>query len=432
MKTWISRYKEKVTSPEKAVGCIKPRNRIIIGSGCSIPSALTEALELRADELKDVEIVSLLTMGDADYTDGKYQGIFRYNSFFVGGNTRGAVNDGRADFMPIFLSEIPAQFTNGNLPVDVALIQVSPPDDHGFCSYGVSVDIVKPAAESARFIIAEVNEQMPRTLGDSFIHVNKLHAVVETSRPIHTLPDIPFSDVHLKIGQHVANIIPDGATLQMGIGAIPNSVLNFLEDKSDLGIHTEMFSDGIIKLFEMNVITNEKKTIHKNKIITSFLMGSKELYDYVDNNPSVECHPSHYTNDPFIIAQNEKMISINSAIQVDLMGQVCADSIGYTQYSGIGGQVDFIRGAARSKGGAAVIALPSTAAHGKVSRIAPLLDTGAAVTTSRGDVHWVITEYGAVNLYGKNLRQRAELLLSIAHPNFQEELLTEAKKRKLL
>jgi len=429
---WLDSYKKKLTTPDKAIEKIKSGDRIIIGSGCAVPQELTKALNNVAADLKDVEIVSLLTMGEADYTGEKYHGIFRHNAFFTGGNTRKAVNEGRADFMPIFLSEIPNQFTNGNLPIDVAMIQVSPPDDHGFCSFGISVDIVKPAAMSAKCIIAEVNEKMPRTLGDSFIHVNKLHAVVESERSIHTLPEIKFTDVHLKIGRNVADLITDGATLQMGIGAIPNSVLNFLEDKKDLGIHTEMFSDGVMKLFDMNVINNEKKSIHRYKIVTSFLMGSRELYDYVDNNPMIECHPSNYTNDPFIISQNDKMISINSAIQVDLMGQICADTIGYTQYSGIGGQVDFIRGAARSKGGFPIIALPSTAAHDTLSRIVPQLDEGAAVTTSRGDAHWIITEYGKVNLHGKNIRQRAEALIGIAHPNFRDELIRIAKERKIL
>ncbi|OGL40750.1 MAG: 4-hydroxybutyrate CoA-transferase [Candidatus Schekmanbacteria bacterium GWA2_38_9] len=429
---WPAIYRNKVTTPEKAVELIKSGNRIIIGSGCAEPQVLVKALNSLAPKLRNVEIISLLTTGIADYTHKQYQGIFRHNAFFVGTNTRDAVNDGRADFTPIFLSEIPKLFKNGTLSVDVALIQVSPPDEHGFCSFGISVDIIKPAAENAKIVIAEVNDQMPRVFGDSFIHVRKLTAVVESSEPILTLLKGESSEVHRKIGSHIADLIEDGSTLQMGIGGIPDAVLSFLGNKKDLGIHTEMFSDGIIELVEKSVINNEKKTLHPGKIISSFLMGSKNLYDFVDNNPIVELHPSDYTNDPFIITQNNKMVAINSAIQIDITGQVCADTIGTKQFSGIGGQVDFIRGAARSEGGKPIIALPSTAKNGKISRIVPRFDTGTAVVTSRGDVHWVVTEYGAANLHGKSLRERAKALISIAHPDFRDLLKKEAMERKYL
>src|SRR3989338_2298626 len=429
---WPAIYRNKVTTPEKAVELIKSGNRIIIGSGCAEPQVLVKALNSLAPKLRNVEIISLLTTGIADYTHKQYQGIFRHNAFFVGTNTRDAVNDGRADFTPIFLSEIPKLFKNGTLSVDVALIQVSPPDEHGFCSFGISVDIIKPAAENAKIVIAEVNDQMPRVFGDSFIHVRKLTAVVESSEHILTLLKGESSEVHRKIGSHIADLIEDGSTLQMGIGGIPDAVLSFLGNKKDLGIHTEMFSDGIIELVEKSVINNEKKTLHPGKIISSFLMGSKNLYDFVDNNPIVELHPSDYTNDPFIITQNNKMVAINSAIQIDITGQVCADTIGTKQFSGIGGQVDFIRGAARSEGGKPIIALPSTAKNGKISRIVPRFDTGTAVVTSRGDVHWVVTEYGAANLHGKSLRERAKALISIAHPDFRDLLKKEAMERKYL
>ncbi len=428
---WPVIYREKITTPEKAVSLIKSNSRIIIGSGCAEPQELVKALNVVAGDLKNVEIVSLLTLGIADYTDSKYEGAFRHNAFFVGANVREAVNDGRAEFTPIFLSEIPRLFKNGALPIDVALIQVSPPDSHGFCSFGVSVDIVKPAAENAAVVIAEVNDRVPRTLGNSFIHVSKLAAVVESSAPLLTLPEPGMDDVSKKIGKNVAALIEDGSTLQMGIGGIPNATLANLTGKKDLGVHTEMFSDGVVELVECGVINNEKKSIHQGKIVSSFLMGSEKLYKFVDNNPLIELHPSDYTNDPFIIAQNEKMVAINSAIQVDITGQVCADSMGTMQFSGIGGQVDFIRGAARSENGKAIIALPSTARKGKVSRIVPKLDPGAGVVTSRGDVHWVATEFGTVNLHGKSMKQRAKDLIDISHPDFKEELEKEARERKL-
>jgi 4-hydroxybutyrate CoA-transferase len=424
---WVEAYRQKLISAEEAVRVIESNMRVSIGSGCAFPQRLVSAMTGRADELENVEIIHLLTMGASPYTESQYQRSFRHNAFFVGSNVREAVNTGQADYIPVFLSTIPALFRD-QLPIDVALIQVTPPDEHGFCSFGVSVDIVKPAAEAARCVIAEVNHRMPRTLGDAFIHVSKLHAAVEHSDPLPTLPRTEFTDQHRSIGQHVAGIIEDEATLQMGIGAIPDAVLSQLGDRRHLGIHTEMFSDGVIDLVDTGVVTNERKTLHPGKLVSSFLMGSHELYDYADNNPLVELHPTQYVNDPFVIAQNRRMVAINSAIQVDLTGQVCADSMGHSIFSGIGGQVDFIRGAAYSEGGKPVIALLSTAKGGTISRIVGELTPGAGVVTSRGDVHWVATEFGIANLHGRNLRQRAKALIEIAHPDFREQLLKTARE----
>jgi acetyl-CoA hydrolase len=351
---------------------------------------------------------------------------------FVGSNVREAVNQGRADYVPIALSEVSALFTRGHLPIDVCLIQVSPPDEHGFCSFGVGVDCTKAACEAARILIAEVNENMPRTLGDSFIHVSKIHRIVEISRPLLELPHRGAGELHRRIASHVVPLVEDGATLQMGIGGVPDAVLAQLKDRKNLGIHTEMFSDGVMELVEAGVITNEKKSLHKGKIISGFLMGSKRLYDFVDNNPIIELHPSEYTNDPFVIAANDRMVAINSALQVDLTGQVCADSMGTRIYSGVGGQADFTRGAARSRGGRPIIALPATAREGTISRIVPMLDPGSGVVTTRFDVHYVATEFGVASLHGKTLRQRAEALIGIAHPGFQEALRRFAEQHHYL
>lgn len=425
---WVETYRQKLTTAEEAVRVIKPNMRVSIGSGCAQPQTLVKAMTGRAKELRNVEIIHLLTMGVSPYTEPEYEGVFRHNAFFVGANVREAVNMGRADYIPIFLSNIPALFGN-KLPIDVALVHVTPPDEHGFCSFGVSVDIVKPAAEAARCVVAEINHKMPRTLGDSFIHVSKLHAAVEHSDPLPTLPRTEFTQVHRDIGEHVAGIIEDESTLQMGIGAIPDAVLSQLGDRRHLGVHTEMFSDGVIDLVDKGVITNERKTLHPGKVISSFLMGSQELYDYVDNNPLVELHPTEYVNNPFIVARNRRMVAINSALQIDLTGQVCADSMGHSIYSGIGGQVDFIRGAAHSEGGRPIIALLATAKGGKISRIVGELSPGGGVVTSRGDLHWVATEFGIADLHGKNLRQRAKALIGLAHPDFREELLKVARER---
>lgn len=411
-----------------AVGAIQSGGRVYLGGGAGVPIMLSRALTERAAELRNVEITHILTFADAPYTDPDYQDSFRVNALFIGSNVRTAVHQRRADFTPVFLSEIPGLFQNGILPIDVALIAVTPPDEHGFCSFGVEVGTTKPAAESARIVIAEVNRQMPRTLGDSFIHISRLHHIVEVDYPIPVAPQGGSSPQHLEIGRHIAELIPDGATIQMGIGSIPDAVLQSLCSHKDLGIHTELFSDGVIDLVERGVITCSRKTFHPGKIIAGFLFGTQALYNFVDNNPMIELHPTDYVNDPFNIARNDKMVAINSAVQIDLTGQVCADSIGSRFYSGVGGQVDFVRGTARAKGGLPIIALLSTAQNGDASRIVPTLYEGAGVTTSRNDVHVVVTEYGVAWLYGKTIRERAQALINIAHPNFRDELTAAAQR----
>ncbi len=428
---WQERFADKVVTAEQAVAPVKAGQRVFVGSGAAEPQTLVEALSARAD-LSDTEIVHILTLGVATYAEPKFGHRFRHNAYFIGPNVRGAVAAGRADYTPIFLSEIPNLFRSGRVVIDHALIEVSPPDVHGYCSYGVSTDIVKAATESAGRVVAEVNARMPRSLGDCFIHVSDINQMVPSDRPILESPQGEPDELSRKIARHIANLIEDGATLQLGIGTIPDAVLHHLADFKNLGIHTEMFSDGIIPLVEKGVITNTQKTLHRGKIIASFVMGSRRLYDFVDNNPLVEFHPTEYTNDPFIIAKNDKMISINAAIEVDLTGQVCADSLGTMFYSGIGGQVDFTRGASRSKGGKPIIALPSTADNETISRIVPFLKQGAGVVTSRGDVHYVVTEYGTAYLHGKNIRERAMALMQIAHPKFRPWLLSEAKMRRLV
>ena len=432
--SWLASYKSKIVDARTALErTISSGHRVMLNANCGQPQTLAEALTELAPDLRDVEIVQLLALGKSDYVRADLSNNVRLNALFVGPGVRKEVNAGAADYTPIFLSEIPALFEKGSvLPLDAALIQVSPPDEHGFCSFGVSVDIIKPAAENSRTVVAEVNAQMPRTLGDCFIHVSKLTYAVEVDRPLLELPRHPFTDVHNRIGSNIAEMIEDGSTLQLGIGAIPDAVLSRLTDKRHLGIHTEMFADGVRDLFEAGVITNEKKTLHPGKIISSFLMGSRDLYDFVDNNPLVEMHPSHYVNDPFIIAQNDKMVSINSAISIDLTGQINSDSMGTTFYSGIGGQVDFVRGASRSKGGKAIIAFPSTAKDGELSRIVPTLADGAGDVTSRGDVNYVVTEYGVAQLHGRTIRERAKALINIAHPKFRDELEAFAKKQRYI
>ena len=429
--SWLASYKSKIVDARTALErTISSGDRIMLNANCGQPQTLAEALTELAPDLRDVEIVQLLALGKSDYVRADLSNNVRLNALFVGPGVRTAVNDGAADYTPVFLSEIPALFEKDSvLPLSAALIQVSPPDEHGFCSFGVSVDIIKPAAEHSRTVVAEVNAQMPRTLGDCFIHVNKLTYAVEVDRPLLELPRDPFTDVHNRIGSNIAEMIEDGSTLQLGIGAIPDAVLSQLTGKRHLGIHTEMFADGVRELFEAGVITNERKTLHPGKIISSFLMGSRALYDFVDNNPLVEMHPSHYVNDPFIISKNDKMVSINSAISIDLTGQINSDSMGTTFYSGIGGQVDFVRGASRSKGGKAIIAFPSTAKKGEMSRIVPTLADGAGVVTSRGDVNYVVTEYGVAQLHGRTIRERAKALINIAHPKFRDELEQYAKEQ---
>jgi len=429
---WTAGYRGKICPAEKALEVVASGNRVYIHPGCAAPLPLIEALSARGMSLRDVEVVHLLTLGSAGYALPEMAGHFRHNAMFIGANVRDAVNDGRADYVPIFLGEIHRLFLDGAMPIDVALIHVSTPDEHGYCSFGVGVDHTLHAARAARHVIAEVNTEMPRTLGDAFIHVSKIDSVVETSRPLPELvldKDSPVADA---IGRQIAALIPDGATLQMGIGAVPDAVLLHLAGHRDLGVHTEMFSDGIVDLVESGVINGERKTLHPGKVVSGFVLGTRRLFDFVDNNPVIELHPTAYTNDPFIISQNDRMIAINSALQVDLTGQVCADSIGRRFYSGFGGQTDFIRGASRSKDGIPIIAMPSTAMGGSVSRFVLELDPGAGVVTTRADVRWVVTEYGAVNLFGKNVRQRVRDLTSIAHPDYRDALEKSARDRRLL
>ena len=428
MTDWLSQYEPKRVTPAEAMRVLRSGFRIFLTGNCSVPQTLMPALIARAMELEDLTLIQVLTIGEAEYVKPELEGHLRVNSLFISDNIRAAVNDGRADFTPVFLSEIPKLFRSGRLPLDVALIQVSPPDRNGYCSYGVEVGVTKTAAESAKIVIAEVNPHMPRTLGDSFIHVSKLDYVVEVDYPLPEVHMAVSSPEQEAIANHLAAIIPDGATLQMGIGGIPDAVLRKLRNHRHLGIHTELFSDGVVELVEAGVITNERKTFHPGKIIAGFVLGTRRLYDFVDDNPIVELHPSEYVNDPFNIAKNDRMVSINSAIQVDLTGQVCADSIGTRLYSGVGGQVDFVRGAARSKGGMPIIAFPSTARGGQISRIVPTLEKGAGVVTTRNDVHYIATEYGVAELYGRTIRERAMALVEIAHPKFRAELAEAAEK----
>ena len=424
---WESIYRKKVCSVEEAMTAIKSGSRLYLGGGSGVPIELIRGLTARGDELRDVEITHILTFAEAPYVAPEFQDAFRVNALFIGSNVRQAVQKGQADFTPIFLSEIPGLFKGGILPIDVALISLSPPDEHGFCSFGVEVGTSKPAAESAQLIIAELNRQMPRTLGDSFIHVSRVQHIVEVDYPLPEAPQGGSSEEHLQVGAHIAEMIPDGATLQMGIGSIPDAVLHNLGGHKELGVHTELFSDGIINMVEAGVITCSRKSFHPGKIVAGFLFGSKRLYKFVHNNPMIELHPTDYVNDPFNIAQNDNMVAINSAIQVDLTGQVCADSVGSRIFSGVGGQLDFIRGAARSKGGLPIIAFLSTAKNDTVSRIVPMLYEGAGVVTTRNDVHFVVTEYGVASLYGKSFRQRARELINIAHPAFRDQLTSSAK-----
>lgn len=426
-------YQSRVTTAQEAVKAIKSGNRVFLTGNVSVPQKLLAALVEYAPEIKDVEICQALTVGSADYVNPEMEGHLRVNSMFISANIRKAVQEGRADFTPVLLSEFPLLFKHGVLPLDVAIVHVSTPDEHGFCSLGVEVGLTKSAAESAKIIIAEVNEQMPRTLGDSFIHVSRLTHIVPVNYPIpeHKMTAEGGSEVVEKIAGHVASLIPDGATMQLGIGSIPDAVLKFLRDKKDLGIHTELFSDGVIDLVNAGVLTNARKSLHPGKIVAGFILGTKELYDWTNDNPMIEMHPTEYVNDPFIIAQNERMVAVNSAIEVDLTGQVCADSIGPKLYSGVGGQLDFIYGASRSKGGVPIIALPSTAVlrdGSAVSKVTAMLKPGAGVVTTRNHVRFVVTEQGIADLYGKTIRQRAQALIKVAHPQFREELMRQAKE----
>ena len=428
--SWLRTYESKVTSAEEAVRSVNSGDRIFLTGNCSVPQVLMQALVDRAPELENVEICHALTLGSSDYVAPEMEGHLRANSLFIGPNVRKAVWEGRADFTPVLLSELPLLFGKGVLPVDVAFVHLSPPDEHGFCSYGIETGLTKTPTESAKIIIAEVNPNMPRCLGDSFIHVSRLDYIVPVEYPLLELAmtEGGLTDLHTSVAKHIAELIPDGATMQMGIGAIPDAVLQFLFDKRDLGIHTELFSDNVIDLVEAGVVTNSRKTLHTGKITAGFMLGTNKLYRWANDNPIIDLHRTEYVNDPFVIAQNDRQVAINSAIEVDLTGQVCADSIGPKLYSGVGGQLDFIYGASRSEGGVPIIALPSTAKGGEVSRIAPMLKLGAGVVTSRYHVHYVVTEFGAAYLYGKTIRERAQALINIAHPNFRDELTKAAQE----
>jgi len=417
---------------DEALANLRSGMRVFIGSGCAAPQKLVAALGKRGQEIFDVEIVHILTFGAAPYARRELLANFRHNAFFIGPNVREAVNEGVADYTPIFLSEIPALLRQKRIHLDVALVQVSPPDAHGFCSFGVSVDVVKAAVESADYVVAEVNPHMPRTLGDSFVHVSALHALVQSNEPLLEHSHDTISAEALKIGEFIASLVEDGATLQTGIGEIPSAVMAALGDKKDLGMHTEMFTEAVIPLIEKGVLNCRRKTLLPGKIVTSFCFGQRALYDYIHNNPLFEFRPSEFTNDPFQIARNHKMVAISSAIEVDLTGQVCADSIGGKFYSGFGGQVDFIRGAGRAENGKPIIALPSTTRDGSISRIVPWLKTGAGVVTSRADVHYVVTEYGVASLHGKTVRERTIALIHIAHPKFRDELMRQAREARLV
>jgi acetyl-CoA hydrolase len=430
--SWIDQYQRKRVTAEEAVRCIKSGDRVLIHPGCCTPEHLIAAMVARRDELENVEVCHILTQGKAGYIEPGMEKHFRHRSFFSGANVRRAINEGRADQMHIFLHEIEDLFLAGTMPIDVAMIQVGPPDEHGFLSYGVGVDITMSAAQVAKTVIAQVNPEMPRVHGDCFIHISKISYLVEHSAPLLEMPQGEIDEVSRKIGRHIADRIEDGSTLQMGIGAIPDAFLSALEGRRDMGIHTEMFSDGIIPLVESGVINNSKKTLHPGKIVSAFTLGTKKIFDFCHENPIIEFHPCRYTNNPFIIAQNEKMVSVNSALGIDLTGQVFADSLGFMFYSGFGGQVDFIRGAAKSKGGRPFIAFPATAKDGGISRIAAVIPPGTGITTTRADVHWVVTEFGAANLHGLSVGERARALIKLAAPQFYDELEKFAREKKYI
>jgi acyl-CoA hydrolase len=420
--TWSEEYQRKSMSAAQALKTVESGARVWIQSACCSPSVLVDALVARAPELRNVEIVHMRNLGRADYTRPECEGHFRHLSPFLGENVREAICDGRADYIPIFLSEFESLFKTGALPLDVVLTQVSPPDEQGFVNLGPTVACTLTAMRCSRIVIAEVNRQMPRAHGETTVHISQISAFVESDRPLLEEPIAPFTELHMRVARNVASLIPDGATLQTGIGGIPEAVLHCLDGKRDLGIHTEMCSDGVIDPMVAGIINGERKTLHRGKAVTTFVIGTQRLYEFIRDNPSFEFRTSSYANDPFVIAQNDCMVAVNGALQVDITGQVCADSLGTRPYSGFGGQTDFIRGAARSKGGVPIIALPSTARGGTVSRIVPVLEPGAGVVTSRADVHYVVTEHGIAYLHGKTLHERAEALIAIADPRFQAEL----------
>lgn len=418
----------KTVTAEQSVKFINSGDRVFIQSVAAAPQTLIKAMTERSTELRNIEIYHLHTEGEAPYSRQEFKNSFHTNSFFIGGNVRKAIASGEADFIPCFLSEVPLLMRRGIIPVDVALIHVSPPDKHGYCSLGTSIDVTLAGVQTAKTVIAQINPKMPRTHGDGLLHVSEITYAVEVSDEIPELPLMELSAEEIAIGKHCAELVENGSTLQMGIGAIPNAVLLALTNHKDLGVHTEMFSDGLIPLLESGVVNGKMKRVHPKKVVASFVMGTRKLYDFIDDNPEIAMLDVAYVNDPAVIRRNPKVMAINSAIEVDLTGQVCADSIGSRMYSGVGGQIDFIRGASLSEGGKPIIALSSTTNKGE-SKIAPFLKEGAGVVTTRANVHWVVTEYGAVNLYGKTLRQRALELISIAHPNHREALSKEAYER---
>jgi acyl-CoA hydrolase/GNAT superfamily N-acetyltransferase len=429
MIAWQEQYRSKIMTASQAIQKIRPGDRIFIGTGCGQPQMLVESLVIDNNDIVDAEIYHMLTHGSAPYIHEQHSKKFRTCSFFLAPNVREGIASGRGDYVPIFLSEIPQLFKSGKIPLDVALIQTSPPDKNGNLSLGISVDIVKAAVENSLMIIAEVNEKMPRTLGDSFISIDQVEAIVESNRDIIEFSLPPSDAITDAIARNIATLVDDGSTIEVGIGTIPQAVLHFLNNKNDLGMHTEMFNDAVIPLVENKIITGSRKTINRGKITASFCLGTRKLYDFIHENPMFEFRPSEYVNDPLVIAQHNRMVAINVAIEVDMTGQVCSDSIGYNFYSGVGGQPDFNRGAVRAKEGKAIIALPSTTKDGKTSRIVPRLTEGAGVVLTRADVHYVVTEYGIANLFGKNIRERVLALAEIAHPDYRNELLKEAKKR---
>lgn len=427
---WEKIYSQRRLSLEEAIGHIKSGDRVVLGQAAGIPIAMTDAMIAKKELFTGIEIIQMVPMGNGDFTDAGLEQHFRLNSIFTGGYTKAAIKDGRADYTPCHFSEVPGLFVEF-LPVDVALVQVTPPDKHGFVSLGVSVDYTMAAVKSAKMVIAQVNKEMPRTHGDSFVHVSEIDWFVELDTAIIELELPHIGEIEKAIGEHCASLIQDGDTLQLGIGAIPDAVLLFLKEKKDLGIHSEMISDGVVELIEAGVITNKRKKIHPGKSIVTFLMGTKRLYDYADDNPALAMYPVDYVNDPYVIGQNDDLVSINSCVQIDLMGQICSESVGPVQISGTGGQVDFIRGAKLSNGGRSIIAISSTAGGGKVSKIVPVISEGSAVTTLRTDIDYVVTEYGIARLKGKCLRERAKALIEIAHPNFRP-FLVEAYEKKFM
>lgn len=429
---WMEGYRGKRCTAEEAVAQIQSGQNVYYSGNAATPFLLVDALAKRADELENVTLHHVLLLGNDPLSQPGMQGKFRHNSLFVGPADRGAVNEGRGDYTPVFLHQIPRLFVEGVVPIDVALLHVSPPDGHGNMSLGVEVLASMAAAKMARKVIVLVNERMPRVLGDCYIHVSEVDHIVETAQELPELPKREITDVELAIGKHISGLIEDGACLQLGIGGIPDAVLKNIEGKQNIGIHTEMVSDGVMEAIEKGIITCRRKNYHNGKVVLTFALGSSALYDYIHDNPFFEGHPVDWVNDPSIVARNDNMVAINSAIEVDLTGQVCSDSIGTRIYSGVGGQVDFIRGAAHSRNGKPIIALPATAKGGEMSRVVPTVKPGGGIVTTRADVRYVVTEFGIADLFGKNLRQRAEALIQVAAPQFRDELIKEAKQRKLM